>query len=747
MIDLSGFKRPDNAPQPGACLKVERPEKELVVIRLDPPHRKIAVLDVPLLEDLDRVIADLERDRNVRGIVLTGRDATQFAAGADVEAIASAREPEEVEQVVLAVHELFERIANLEARTVAAVAGPVPGGALEISLCCDAIVASDDPKTRIGLPEVLLGILPAWGGSHRLPWKVGVPTALDAILSGRLFPAKAAKKRGIVDRLTKPEYLLRVASDIALGREKLPRKKRGWKGWLIDRNPIARAAIRSGATKQITKKTGGHYPAPYAALEVVLDAPGVSPREAAVKESKRAGKLATSEVCKHLLEIFFASENAKKLGRATDGFTPRKFERAAVIGAGVMGGGIASVLAQKGLSTRMVDLSQEALDRALLSHRGAIDKKRKRRRLERHAADAAIDALDGANGFLGLGRSQIIVEAIAEKLAIKRSLFEELAETVASDCILATNTSSLSVDAIAETIPHPERVVGMHFFNPVPKMPLVEVVQGTKTSPQVVAEICALAVRLGKTPVVTKDVAGFLVNRLLGPYLDEAVRLFEGGADPRTIDRAMLAFGMPMGPFTLLDEVGLDIASHAAASLCEAYGERMTPSTVLQGLMSPERLGKKTGRGFYVHGRKTPVLTDDLGRFQTGSWASSMGPSELQERLTLAFINEAVRCLEEEVVAGPRELDLATVFGTGFAPFRGGVLSYADSLGVGHVVERLESIAASPEVAGRPGGHAQVHARRAAEAVLPCQRELAHASLGACGLAVSADTTREHLPR
>lgn len=709
MIDLSGFQRPENAPEPGACIRVERPESELVVVRLDPPHRKIAVLDAPLLEDLDRVVTELENDRNVRGVVLTGRDATQFAAGADVEAIASAREPEEVERVVIAVHELFERIARLAPTTVAAVGGPVPGGALEISLACDVIVATDDPKTRIGLPEVLLGILPAWGGSHRLPWKVGLPNALDAILSGRLYPAKAAWKRGIVDRLTKPEYLLRVASDIALGREALRRRKRGWKTWLVDRNPLAKSVIKSAATKQIQRKTKGHYPAPFAALELVVDAPGVSVREAAIKEAKRAGQLATGAICKHLLEIFFASEAAKKLGRGSDGFEPRTLERAAVIGAGVMGGGIASVLAQKGVATRMVDLSRDAVDEALIAHRAAVDAKRRRRRLQRHEADAAIDALDGVTELVGLARAQIVVEAVAERLEVKRSLLEGLAEQVAPDCILATNTSSLSVDAIAETIPHPERVVGMHFFNPVPKMPLVEVVRGARTSDAVVTETCALAVRLGKTPVVTKDVAGFLVNRLLGPYLDEAVRLFEGGADPRTVDRAMVAFGMPMGPFTLLDEVGLDIAAHAAASLHAAYGERMAPASVLDGLIEPERRGKKTGRGFYVHakGRRAPELCDDLGRFQSATFARALGPAEIQERLVLALVNEAARCLEEEVVATARELDLATVFGTGFAPFRGGVLSHADALGLPHVVDRLEAIAALPEVAERPGGSAK----------------------------------------
>jgi len=704
MIDLTGFPFPDDAPEPGACVRIERPEPGLAVVVLDPPHRKLTVLDGPVLRDLDAALDELERDVTLSGVVITGRAPDEFAVGADVKAIESVTDPALIADVVRAVHGLFRRIAALRPRTVAAVGGPVPGGAYELSLACDCIVATDSEQTRIGLPETQLGIIPAWGGCHRLPKRVGLPTALAAILTGKLYPAKHAKKLGLVDRLTKPAYLAEVAAGIALGREVCRVPARGWRGLLIDRNPIARAVIVKQSRKQVLAKTRGHYPAPLEALQLVAHAPGTSLAEGMELEAAAAARLAVGPVAKSLIAIFFASEAAKKLGRRREGVEPRQLDRAGVIGGGVMGAGIASLLAERGVATRIMDLSRPALDAALGGHRADVERKRKSRRLTPSAATAAVDRLDGTTELIGFGRTQIVIEAIAEKLDVKRAVFAQLAAQVPDDAILATNTSSLSVDAIAEGLPHPERFCGMHFFNPVKRMPLVEVVRGSRTSERTVTEVAALALRLGKTPVVVKDVPGFLVNRILGPYLDEAVRLFVGGVDPAAIELAMLEFGMPMGPFALLDEVGLDIALHAADALHEAYGERMTPCAGLFEVKGPERLGKKTGLGFYRHGRGKPELAGDLRSFQRGDAAKGLGRADIVDRLVLAMVNEAARCLAEDVVAGARELDLATVFGTGFAPFRGGLLAYADSLGTREVVQRLERIAAAPDVTSRPGG-------------------------------------------
>ncbi|RMH03378.1 MAG: hypothetical protein D6702_06095 [Planctomycetota bacterium] len=710
MIDLDGFPLPENCPEPGACVRIERPEDGLAVLVLDPPHRSLAVLDGPLLRDLDAALDEIEGDSSLRGVVIAGREPLQFAAGADIDAIGAITDPAVLDRVVRMVHGLFGRIAALRPRTVAAVGGPVPGGAFELSLACDLIVAADHPKTRIGLPETQLGIVPGWGGCHRLPRRVGVPAAMQAILAGKLMPAKPAWKKRFVDRLAKPEYLRRVAADLALGREKPRRRGRGWKTWAVDRNPLATALVARQARKMVLARTRGHYPAPLRAIDLVAAACRTPLAAAAAREAAATAELAAGPVCKSLVSIFKGSEAAKKLGRGRDGFEPRRFEHGAVIGAGVMGGAIASLLAEKGIWTRLGDLDPEACDAALRRHRAEIAKKKKRRRLERHEAMLAVDRLDTTTDLgRGFHRAQIVVEAVAERLDVKRKVFAGLAAQVADDCLLATNTSSLSVSAIAEGVPHPERVVGMHFFNPVRKMPLVEVIRGEQTSEEAVTEIAALAVRLGKTPVVVADVAGFLVNRLLGPYLDEAIRLFEEGADPARIDRLMLDFGMPMGPFLLLDEVGLDIASHASQSLHEAYGERMTPATGVAEMMGPDRLGKKTGFGFYRHPKERkakPVLADDLSRYQTGRAAAALSDAQLVDRMVLAMVNEAARCLEEKVVATAELLDLATVFGTGFAPFRGGVLRYADGEGLAAIRDRLRRIA-EEQVADRPGGPAR----------------------------------------
>jgi len=708
MMDLSGLPMPAGAPNAGTCVRLERPEPGLVVLVLDPPHRENTVLDLPLLRDLDMALDEVERDVSVKGLVVTGRTPLHFAYGADIDAIESVTDPELVKRVVRLAHGVLGRLDTLpQVRTVAAVGGPVPGGAFELSLACDRIVLADDPKSRIGLPETQLGILPGWGGCHRLPKRIGLMAALTPILTGKLYRPRQAKKLGMVDRLTKPEYLIRVASDIALGRSKVrPQSPSLVLEWLVDRNPLVTSLIASKARGDVIEKTRGRYPAPLAAIDIVADAAGKSLKQAAEREANAIARLATGPVCKSLVSIFRGSEAAKRLGQDEGGNKPVPFDRGAVIGAGIMGAAIASLMAEKGVDTRLSDLAPAALDAALLEHQSVIGKKLKRRRMEGHAADAAIDRLSPCTGVVGFGRTQIVVEAVAERIDIKRLVLGQVADVVAQDAILATNTSSLSVDAIAEGIPHPERVVGMHFFNPVRKMPLVEIIRGSATSDDVICRTAALAIRMGKTPVITKDVPGFLVNRVLGPYLDEALRLFSHGVSPTRLDRLLEDFGMPMGPLRLLDEVGFDIARHAAQSLHEAYGERMAPCNALDAMIEQERLGAKSGTGFYVHtkDKKGTKLAGDLGEFKVSDQNVNLPDHDIVDRCILAMVNEAARCLEEDVVAGAADLDLATVFGMGFAPFRGGLMHYADSVGAAGVVEKLREISASADIAERSGG-------------------------------------------
>lgn len=715
MIDLAGLPQPPNAPPERSCVRIERPEAGLAVLVLDPPHRALAVFDAPLLRDLDLALDELERDAALRALVVTGREPLAFAAGADVKAIAQIADAATAARFVRAGQQLFQRLHALSrggggrATVVAAVGGPVPGGACEICLACDRIVLANHAKTRIGLPEVRLGIIPGWGGSQRLPRRIGVPAALGAILQGRLYVPYLAHKLGIVDRLAAPEDLVRIAREIALGRLPCARRERGIWGALVDRNPLALGVIRSQARKQVLAETKGHYPAAFEALELVCSAPRSSLARGLEREVDAVGRLATGPVAKSLVSIFLASEDAKKLGKRADGSSAPAVRRGGVIGAGVMGGAIASLMAESRIDVRLSDLSRDALAAAELAHRADVAKALSKRRLERHQANAALDRFETSGDLEGFARCDLVIEAVAERIEIKRKVFGELARRVRGDCVLATNTSSLSVAAIADGLPNPERVVGVHFFNPVKKMPLVEIVRGAATSDETVARASAYALALGKTPVVVADVAGFLVNRILGPYLDEAVRLFEQGADPLAIDAAAVAFGMPMGPLELIDEVGLDIAAHAGASLVAAYGARMQTSTLLSGLVERKELGKKTGRGIFLwsagksgrlqRGQANPALPRPSSRVD-----SSLTREELADRMVLAMVAEAARCLDERVVASERELDLASVFGTGFAPFHGGIWSYARARGLATIAERLRALAQSPGVAPRGGG-------------------------------------------
>ena len=715
---LAGVPVPEGAPAPGDAVVLDHPEPGLVRLTLTAPHRSMPVFDVPVLRDLAAAVDVVEREGSVRGLVITGRDPLTFAAGADLDAIAALDTTEAVARYIAFGQALFQRIHRLSktgggnVMVVAAVGGPVPGGACELALACDRIVLTDHPKSRIGLPEVKLGIVPGWGGCARLPRRVGVPAALDVILNGKLVVAKKAKKTGMVDRLAHPEYLERVAADIAMGRETCRRDGRGKSAWLVDRNPIAGALITRSATKMVHKATGGHYPAPRVALGLVVDAPRESLKEALAAERRVNSTLAQSPITKNLVGIYHMSEAAKELARDAAGVKAPKVARAAVVGAGVMGGAVASLMAEKGIDTRLRDLSRDALDATWREHGKELAKKRKRRRLKPSQERAALDRLELTTGPEGFGKCELVVEAVAEVMEVKHAVFGELSRSMPADAILATNTSSLSVTEIAAGVPNPGRVVGMHFFNPVRRMPLVEVVRGEATSEETIRRVARLALDLGKTPVVVEDVPGFLVNRLLAPYLDEAVCLLHEGAAPERVDRALCEFGMPMGPFELLDEVGLDIAGHAGASMQAGYGERMTASTFLAPLVECGDLGKKTGAGIFRYERKKGGRPKAAGLNPRLPGADStravaMTLPDITDRCVLAMVNEGIRALDEGVTRSAAELDLATIFGMGFAPFRGGLLRYADDRGPAAILERLEELRGSPGVADRPGGAAR----------------------------------------
>jgi 3-hydroxyacyl-CoA dehydrogenase/enoyl-CoA hydratase/3-hydroxybutyryl-CoA epimerase len=706
---------PADAPPAGSCVRITRPEPGLALLQLDPPHRSMPVFDAALLADLDSALVQLESERELRALVIAGKEPLVFVAGADIRSIEAIATPEQARALVRYGQAVFERVARLgqqrggPLRVVAAAGGAVPGGACELCLACDLIVLAEHEKTRIGLPEVKLGIVPGWGGTQRLPRRIGVPAALAAVLEGRLHTPRAALKLGLVDRLTAPESLLRVASAIALGQLPGRRRERGASAWLVDRNPLATAFAARAARKAALRVGRGHYPAPLAAIELVASAPRTPLARGLEREVLAIEELATSKTSKHLIALFGLAEDAKKLRLLPNGESAPAIRRAAVIGAGAMGGAIASLMAERGLEVRLSDLSREVLAKAVQAHRAEAARLRSRKRLAPHAVDAMIDRLGASTSGGGLARCEFLIEAVAEKLEVKRAVLGSAARALPREALIATNTSSLSVEAIAAGLPAPERVLGVHFFNPVRRMPLVELVRAPQTSPQVLARAARLVLDLGKTPVVVRDVPGFLVNRLLGPYLDEALRLAEEGAALDAIDAALVRFGMPMGPIELLDEVGLDIAAHAAASLHAGYGARMQASAWTAPLVAAGELGKKTGLGLRRWERGPAGKLRAAGNNPRLPAPSSRAAAELDapalaERCVLAMVLEARRALAERVVASGREIDLATVFGLGFAPFRGGLWSHGQSLGEAPLRSAAARIASEPSVARRTGG-------------------------------------------
>ena len=697
------------------------------VVTFCDPDRGQNVLTLEVMEVLQSIVEEAEEAAGsgvLRALLFRSAKPGSFIAGADVKAIAAVENGREGVEAARQGQALFGRIASLAVPTMAAIQGTCLGGGTELALSCDYRVAADDEPTRIGLPEVQLGILPAWGGTTRLPRLVGLSAALGVILTGKALRVSKARRIGLVHRVLPhqqfEERSLEMTRILARG-DVLPpgrkRRRRGLATRLLDGTPPGRALVLRGARGRVRKRTGGHYPAPFRVLDVVRRSMGKSLAEGLELEARAVGKLVVSPVCKNLLFLFHLREAARKgpwgVGGRADEAGPRvggrggeaavrsqlggragQVKRMAVIGAGPMGGGIAQVAAYNGIPVRMKDIRHEAVAGGLAHARSIFDGAVKRRSLRKREAGRRMGLISGGLDYAGTGCADVVVEAVIENMAVKRAVLQEVEGKVRPDAIIATNTSSLSVDEMAEVLERPGRFAGMHFFNPVHRMPLVEVVQGARTDPDTVERLAALAVRLGKVPVVTRDAPGFLVNRILGPYLIEAGHLLDEGWDAAAVDRAWKRFGMPMGPYRLMDEVGIDIVAHAGATMAGAFGDRMAPAASLTALAGSGRLGRKGGSGFYRYskGRETGIDSSVYTDMQVSTRRSTPDAALVVDRLVLAMINEAARVLQAKVVASAADVDLGMVMGTGFPPFRGGLLKYADDRGLGDVLGAITAL-------------------------------------------------------
>ena len=637
----------------------------ICVLTFDRPESSANIFDLATLTALDSALDAIAGEKSQpKGLIITSAKDTIFVAGADLRAIEK-MSGEEMKSFIALGQKVFSRIAGLPYPTVAAVHGAAVGGGYEICLACDWRVASLASCTKLGLPETKLGIVPAWGGCTRLPRLIGVPRALDIILGGKTPGAKHALKLGMVDEVVERERLMDAAKSW-LKKGKHPHRF----SYSAPVNAILDTVIAPHARHAVMQKTRGHYPAPQKALEVVIKgATDWNEKESLAREREAVAELIALDSTRNLLRVFFLQERARKLsapGVSAGSPAVLPVRNVAIIGAGIMGAGIAQWLSSRGLSVILRDVDAARVAAGMASIDALYAAGVKKRALTEHDARAGRDRIGPAPAEIRLPRTDLVIEAAVETMDIKKSIFRRLDDLVRDDAVLATNTSALSISELAAATKHPQRVVGFHFFNPVHQMQLVEVVVGRETAPEIAQRALRFAQGIGKLPVLVQDSPGFLVNRILLPYMIEAGELFWSGAPIEDIDEAMLDFGMPMGPLRLIDEVGADVAAHVAATLAAAFPARLRVPAVLPAMIQAGLLGRKAGKGFYVYPKGRGAATNSAAiALRPAAQPSPLTRKELGRRMSVLMVNEAARCLEEGIVEKPGDVDFAMVMGHG----------------------------------------------------------------------------------
>ena len=668
----------------------------VAVLTFDLPGEPVNKLSAAAKAEFEGEFGALQSDPAVRAIVLVSGKPDTFIAGADIEEFTRLRTPAEAEALSRDGQEMIAAVEASPKPVVAAIHGACLGGGLELALACRWRVATDHPRTRLGLPEVQLGLLPAAGGSVRLPRLIGLRAALDIILAGKSERAAKAFRLGIVDELVHPAILLDTAIRAArrLVADGRPRREPagGALGWFLDRTPPGRRIVYAQARKGVMRKTGGHYPAPLAALEAVEAGLERGPKHGFEVEHRKFGELAMGRVSQELVRIFFATTALKKDDGGT-GATPAAVTRLGVVGSGFMGAGIAgTAVVQAEVEVRLRDAGLERVASGLVAARKILDGRLERRRISRleHRRLAAL--MGGSAGWDGFGRAELVIEAVFEDLEVKRRVRAEV-EAAAPRAIFATNTSTIPIGRIAEGAARPGRVLGMHFFSPVDRMPLLEVIPHAGTDPDAVATAIAFGRRMGKTVIAVADRPGFWVNRILSPYLNEAGHLLVEGTPIEAIDGAMTKFGFPVGPVALLDEVGLDVGVKAGGVMHAAFGDRLRPAPVLAKMLEAGRQGRKNGKGFYRYEGGKKAGPDPSAYQVLGVQPKpALSPETIEQRLLHAMLNEAAMAMGEGVVRSARDGDIGAIFGIGYPPFRGGPLRTIDRLGPSRVLDVLRGL-------------------------------------------------------
>ena len=697
----------------------------IAVITFDLPNESVNKLSRAVKDEFVALVARLERDTTIQGAVLISGKSDVWIAGADIEEFLQLKTAADAERLSRDGQMLLDSIERMRIPIVAAIHGACLGGGLETALACRYRIATDHPKTILGLPEVQLGLIPGAGGTQRLPRRIGLTQALDLILTGKHVRAQKAVRIGLVDELVHPSILRSVAiaraREVAEGRRKSERGGGGLKGFVLEGNPAGRALVLRKAREQTLAKSRGHYPALIAAIDAVAAGYDRGTAHGFREESRLFGEMAMTDVSRQLIFLFFATNELKKdpgvepahyPNLPVSAFEPLPVEKLAIIGAGFMGAGIASIAVQHGTLVRLKDADHARVAKGYAAVRDVLKERLTRKQITKVQYSDYMALLGGTVDYTGFGNVDLVIEAVFEDLAIKHQVLRETEAVISPTAIFATNTSTIPIAQIAQASSRPERVLGMHFFSPVHKMPLLEVITTAETHPQVTATAVTYGKKLGKTVIVVNDGPGFYVNRILSPYLNEAAILLDQGVAVDLIDKAIVDFGFPVGPITLVDEVGLDVATKAGKIMADAFPERMQPAKSIQAVVAAGRYGRKSKKGFYTYdkeGKKGDVDPSVYALFLapgsipvvpsivTGNAGEPAGPPEMssvqiQQRTVLAMLNEAVRCLSDGIIRSPRDGDVGAVFGIGFPPFRGGPFRYMDTLGIQIVVQRLEDL-------------------------------------------------------
>ncbi|WP_372370373.1 3-hydroxyacyl-CoA dehydrogenase NAD-binding domain-containing protein [Candidatus Uabimicrobium sp. HlEnr_7] len=668
----------------------------VAILWLDRSGEKVNTLSVKTLDVFSKLLDELENDTEVEAVVLISKKEDNFIVGADLDVLQTFDKKEDAQKASKDGNDLLTRVSKFPKPFVAAINGTTMGGGLEVALACHYRIVTDHPKTVLALPEVKLGLLPGGGGTQRLPRLIGIQKALGLMLTGRsVYPYKA-KKIGLADEIIHPHGLLQAAKNTAKRLVNKPYKRKNRMSFVekaLESTPLTRSIIYRTAKKQVMGQTYGNYPAPLKILDCVKQGMRTSINKGLEIESQKFGALVVSPESKQLVNLFFAMNASKKNPLQEH---VKKSENIGILGAGLMGAGIANISATKGIRAILKDISLEAANNGFKSVYKDISIKCKKRIYTPFEKDTIVSKVFPTEEYESLRNTDLVIEAVFEDLDLKRKVLAETEAVVREDCIFASNTSSLPITDIAAEAKHPERVIGMHYFSPVPKMPLLEIITTDKTADWVTATAYDLGVRQGKTVIVVGDGPGFYTTRILAPLMNEAICLLEEGAKIEDIDRNMKLFGYPVGPITLLDEVGLDVAAHVTDVMNELFSKRgVTGSNVAHKITKAGFKGRKNKKGFYLYSGKkgkNKKINSDIYQFFGEKSRKDFDREEMQSRIALMMVNEAAVCLQDGILKSPRDGDLGAILGLGFPPFRGGPFRYVDTVGADKIVATLESL-------------------------------------------------------